>query len=145
MTWRAFVQGVNGYGSDSFSISLIIQLNAAEFNAAVRQDQRSKGQRSVPCFLYQRRAPTDWQTTIKLRNRGDSSIEDEKLGLKVDFSALDINGMWPASARPNATSSYVDENEVGTMGVEFFKRFERQLGPEVDPMLLSAVAGVVHL
>lgn len=65
--------------------------------------------------------------------------------MRIDFSALEIDGMWPASARPNAQSSIVDAKEIGTVGVEFFKKFEKRLGKEIDPMLISAVAGVFYV
>lgn len=99
---------------------MTIRLNEEEFKAAMRQDQRAKGQ------------------------RGDSSSVDSRLGLRIDFSALDIDGMWPASAKPNAKTSKVPDGEGGA-GVEFYKKFEKGLPAHVDAMLLSAVAGVVYL
>lgn len=95
---------------------MTLALTSEEFSAAMREDQRSKGQRS------------------------DVSLADQRLGkLKLDFSALDINGMWPASARPGSDAV------VGHGGVEFFQKLEQNLPDYVDSMLLSAVAGVAWI
>lgn len=104
---------MNGFGVDTLSISLVIRLSDEQFQAAMRVDQYLKGQRA------------------------DLSPEDEQLGgLRIDYSALPIDGMWPASAKA------ASEGE-GTIAVEFFKVFAERLGPNVDAMLLSAVASVV--
>lgn len=81
-----------------FSLSLVIELSQAEFDAAVRENQREKGQRS------------------------DESEEDRQLAtLRVDYSGLDVAGMFPASSR--------HEDVAGAPykpGMAFFKSFSQK-------------------
>lgn len=59
-----------------FTLSVVIELSPAAFDAAVRQSQRAKGQRA------------------------DVSPADTELAsLRIDYSGLDATGMWPASRR----------------------------------------------
>lgn len=63
---RHHVKSVAAFGVDQFTLALEIQLTKTQFQAAMREDQRSKGQ------------------------RGDTSEEDERLGkLTVHYSGLD--------------------------------------------------------
>lgn len=63
-----------------FSLDLVISLSDEEFEAAVREDQRAKGQRA------------------------DVSAADRELGsLRIDYSGLDRGGMYPASAQHPST------------------------------------------
>ena len=77
---RSFLQEVSTFGINEWTLSLTIQLNDRQFQAALRQAQRRKGQRA-----------------------GDDT-EDKKLGgLRVDFSGLDEGGMFPAKKRVYTT------------------------------------------
>ncbi|KAI5479232.1 endoplasmic reticulum metallopeptidase [Pseudohyphozyma bogoriensis] len=106
---RHHVKSAASYGVSRFTLSLTIQLTKEQFEAAVRQNQRSKGQRA-----------------------GDSE-EDRALGsLRIDYSGLDSKGMYPASSRHETP-------EVFKPGMTFFSILEKRLPPEVDAMLLSAV------
>jgi len=109
---RHHVKAVSGWGVSYWTLDLVVQLNSEQFSAAMRQDQRRKGQRA------------------------DKSDSDKMLGsIKVDYSGLDEKGMWPAS------SAYRDKS-VWKPGMTFFEEMDEHMPPEVDPMLLSAVAGV---
>ena len=138
---RHHVKSVAAYGIEQFTLEVEIQLSEREFQAAIREDQRRKGQRA------------------------DTSEEDEKLGsLSVHYSGLDRRvyfpfllflcrmhfwltcwtwdlhrtGMYPASILQQ-------EEGVYKPGMEFFKEMEKNLPAGVDSMLLSAVAAVAHV
>lgn len=114
---RHHVKSVSGWGVDRFVVSLVLELTQPEFDAAVRQSQRAKGQRA------------------------DESEEDRRLGsLRVDYSGLDRNGMYPASSRHQLV-----DNAPFRPGMVFFEEFDKGLPDYVDSMLLSAVSGVAVL
>ncbi|KAK4701094.1 hypothetical protein P7C70_g5142, partial [Phenoliferia sp. Uapishka_3] len=114
---RHHVKSVSGWGVERFVVSLVIKLSPAEFEAAVRENQRAKGQ------------------------RGDVSEEDRKLAtLRIDYSGLDRNGMYPASSRHEKV-----EGAKAKPGMVFFREFEKGIPDYVDAMLLSAVAGVASV
>ncbi|KAK4057683.1 hypothetical protein OIO90_001331 [Microbotryomycetes sp. JL221] len=72
---RHHVKSVAAYGVDLFKLSVVFELTAEEFDAAIRENQRDKNQ------------------------RGDVNARDRQLGrIKVDFSGLDATGMYPASS-----------------------------------------------
>ncbi|ORY69282.1 hypothetical protein BCR35DRAFT_319080 [Leucosporidium creatinivorum] len=111
---RHHVKSVGGYGVNLFTLSLTLELSPLAFEAAVRESQRAKKQRS------------------------DVSLEDQQLAkLRIDYSALDSTGMYPASMRY--------EGIMEKPGMKFFGQFEKQLPGNVDAMLLSAVAGVAYV
>ncbi|KAM0755633.1 hypothetical protein T439DRAFT_320338 [Meredithblackwellia eburnea MCA 4105] len=114
---RHHVKSVAGWGVSEFVLSVVIELTKEQFDAAVRENQREKGQRA------------------------DVSTEDMHLGrLKIDYSGLDRNGMFPASSRHEEVPGAPFKP-----GMSFFKEFDQRLPPEVDAMLLSAVAGVAYI
>lgn len=86
---------------------MTIQLQPEQFQAALRQSQRRKGQRP---------------------SGGKEEEDDEKLGgLKIDFSGLDASRMWHSSQHPGmqflrrldaALPDYVDSSESATTGIE---------------------------
>ncbi|GAA5843912.1 hypothetical protein JCM11251_002246 [Rhodosporidiobolus azoricus] len=122
---RHHVKSVASYGVTKFTLSLTVQLTPDEFGAALREDQRRKGQRT------------------------DSSAADEALArIRIDYSGLDVHGMYPASAYSDdpverATREAARREKVG---MRFFEKFSEKLREEpVDAMLLSAVAGVAYV
>ncbi|GAA5858742.1 hypothetical protein JCM8547_004967 [Rhodosporidiobolus lusitaniae] len=122
---RHHIKSVASYGVTRFPFSFTVQCTPEEFAAALREDQRRKGQRA------------------------DASPEDEALArIKIDYSGLDVHGMHPASVR----SDDPEEHEVRErarrekVGMRFFEEFSERLKKEpVDAMLLSAVAGVADV
>ncbi|SCV68329.1 BQ2448_450 [Microbotryum intermedium] len=111
---RHHVKSVAGYGVTRFRLSLVIYLDEESFGAVMREQQRAKGQRA------------------------DTSASDAaKAKLRIDYSALDSKGMYPASIRHAGLKEKA--------GMRFFEAFERQLPEYVDAMLLSAVAGVAYV
>ncbi|KAL8286292.1 hypothetical protein RQP46_004780 [Phenoliferia psychrophenolica] len=111
---RHHIKSISGFGVDRFVLHVVLQLTQPEFDAAVRQDQRAKGQRA------------------------DESDEDRRLGsLRVDYSGLDREGMYPASSHHQDVAGAPFKP-----GMTFFKAFEERLPDYVDSMLLSAVSGV---
>ncbi|GAA5972745.1 hypothetical protein JCM11641_003001 [Rhodosporidiobolus odoratus] len=122
---RHHVKSVAGYGVTRFTLSMTVQLSREQFSASLREDQRKKGQRV------------------------DVSLEDQQLArLRIDYSGLDVHGMYPASVRSDdpledAQRKVARENKVG---MRFFESFSDRLEKEpVDAMLLSAVAGVAYV
>lgn len=102
---RHHVKSVASFGVSKFTLALTIQLTPRQFDAAMREDQRVKEQ------------------------RGDVSVEDQRLGgLRVDYSGLDVNGMWPASSK-----------QAQGPGVTLFKELDAKLPDYVDAMLVSAI------
>lgn len=108
---RHHVKSVASFGVSKFTLALTIQLTPQQFEAAMREDQRAKEQ------------------------RGDVSIEDQRLGgLRVDYSGLDVNGMWPASSK-----------QAKGPGITLFKELDAKLPDYVDAMLVSAIGEFYHL
>lgn len=120
---RHHVKSVASYGIDRFPLSVTIQLDAASFAAALRDEQRHKGQLV--------------------------DVDDDLGGrLKIDYSGLDPLGMYPASlvADDDVEQRLRDDAQRTKVGLNFFKEFERRLEHEpVDSMLLSAVAGMAYV
>lgn len=108
-----------------FPFSVTVQLSPDAFTAALRQSQRRKGQRA------------------------DTSEADEALAsLRIDYSGLDILGMYPASMRSDdpVESAQRAVARASKVGMRFFEGFSKRLEDEpVDAMLLSAVAGVAYV
>lgn len=103
---RHHVKSVAANNVARFSLALTIQLSPEQFEAAMREDQREKEQ------------------------RGDVSEKDQILGgLKVDFSGLDKNGMFPASSRHPSSGP----------GMSFFKQLNERLPKYCDAVLVSAI------
>ncbi|GJN92127.1 hypothetical protein Rhopal_005157-T1 [Rhodotorula paludigena] len=124
---RHHVKSVASYGVTRFPISLTLQLTPEEFAAAVRQEQRAKGQRPA----------------------SDVSEADRQLAaLRIDYSGLDLHGMYPASFQ---SDDEVEDRQRQVArrtkpGMQFFEQFSKRLENEpVDAMLLSAVAGVAYI
>ncbi|GAA6040391.1 hypothetical protein JCM8097_007592 [Rhodosporidiobolus ruineniae] len=122
---RHHVKSVASHGVTRFTLQLTVQLTPEQFGAALREDQRRKGQRA------------------------DSSLEDEQLArLRIDYSGLDVHGMFPASVRSDDPAEH-EQRELARrdkVGMRFFEEFSRRLEDEpVDAMLLSAVAGVAYV
>ncbi|GAA5907624.1 hypothetical protein JCM6882_004426, partial [Rhodosporidiobolus microsporus] len=122
---RHHVKSVASYGVTRFTLSMTVQLTPEEFGAALREDQRRKGQRE------------------------DASAEDEKLArIRIDYSGLDVHGMYPASAHSDDPVEQLarDAARREKVGMRFFEQFSERLNDEpVDAMLLSAVAGVAYV
>lgn len=122
---RHHVKSVASYGTIRFPVSVTIQLSPEQFAAAIREDQRAKGQRA------------------------DTSPEDRALAaLRIDYSGLDVHGMYPASVQSDdAEEAQRRKVARGTKpGMIFFEEVFKRLQKEpVDAMLLSAVAGVAYV
>ncbi|GAA5912605.1 hypothetical protein JCM8208_004787 [Rhodotorula glutinis] len=122
---RHHVKSVASYGVTRFPLSVTVQLTPEQFAAAMREDQRSKQQRS------------------------DSSAEDRALALlRIDYSGLDIHGMYPASFQSDDAVEDARRQlaRATKPGMRFFEQFALRLEHEpVDAMLLSAVAGVAYV
>ncbi|KAJ8297177.1 putative endoplasmic reticulum metallopeptidase 1 [Rhodotorula toruloides] len=119
---RHHVKSVASYGVNRFTLSLTLQLTPEQFAAAIREDQRAKGQRA------------------------DASAEDKSLAsLRIDYSGLDIHGMYPASVQSDDVHEDAQRQVARQtrLGMRFFEEFSKRLEKEpVDAMLLSAIAGV---
>lgn len=122
---RHHVKSVASYGVTEFPVSVTVQLTPEQFAAAIREDQRAKGQRA------------------------DESAEDRALSaLRIDYSGLDVHGMYPASVQSDdAEEARARQIARGTKpGMIFFEKMYKRLQKEpVDAMLLSAVAGVAYV
>ncbi|GEM06060.1 endoplasmic reticulum metallopeptidase [Rhodotorula toruloides] len=122
---RHHVKSVASYGVDRFTLSLTLQLTPEQFAAAIREDQRAKGQRA------------------------DVSVEDSALAsVRIDYSGLDIHGMYPASVQSDDVHEDAQRQVARQtrLGMRFFEEFSKRLEKEpVDAMLLSAVAGVAYV
>jgi len=122
---RHHVKSVASYGVTRFPLSVTVQLTPEQFAAAVREDQRSKQQRA------------------------DSSAEDRALAsLRIDYSGLDIHGMYPASFQSDDAVEDARRQLARSTkpGMRFFEQLALRLEDEpVDAMLLSAVAGVAYV
>ncbi|GAA6002746.1 hypothetical protein JCM10207_007655 [Rhodosporidiobolus poonsookiae] len=122
---RHHVKSVASYGVERFTLSLTLQLTHDEFAAALREDQRCKGQRA------------------------DVSAADQELAaLRIDYSGLDIHGMYPASVQSDDPAEHAARQHArqSKVGMRFFEDFSKRLEKEpVDAMLLSAVAGVAYV
>ncbi|GAA6054771.1 hypothetical protein JCM3770_000935 [Rhodotorula araucariae] len=122
---RHHVKSVASYGVTRFPLSVTLQLTAVEFAAAMREDQRARG------------------------HRADASDEDRALAaLRIDYSGLDIHGMFPASFQSDDAIEDAQRRvaRASKPGMRFFERFAERLEKEpVDAMLLSAVAGVAYV
>ncbi|BGP44460.1 hypothetical protein JCM10450v2_000274 [Rhodotorula kratochvilovae] len=122
---RHHVKSVASYGVTRFPLSVTVQLTPDEFAAAMRENQRQHG------------------------HRADSSAEDRALAsLRIDYSGLDIHGMFPASFQSDDAVEDAQRRvaRASKPGMQFFERFAQRLEKEpVDAMLLSAVAGVAYV
>ncbi|BGP28517.1 hypothetical protein JCM10296v2_000252 [Rhodotorula toruloides] len=122
---RHHVKSVASYGVNRFTLSLTLQLTTEQFAAAIREDQRAKGQRA------------------------DVSAEDKSLAsLRIDYSGLDIHGMYPASVQSDDVHEDTQRQVARQtrLGMRFFEEFSKRLEKEpVDAMLLSAIAGVAYV
>ncbi|BGP12418.1 hypothetical protein JCM10213v2_000334 [Rhodosporidiobolus nylandii] len=122
---RHHVKSVASYGVTQFPFSVTLQLTPEQFAAALREDQRRKGQRA------------------------DASAEDAALAsLKIDYSGLDVHGMYPASFSSDDPLEDAQRKiaRASKVGMQFFERFSKKLEKEpVDAMLLSAIAGVAYV
>lgn len=122
---RHHVKSVASYGVNRFTLSLTLQLTPEQFAAAIREDQRAKGQRA------------------------DASAEDKSLAsLRIDYSGLDIHGMYPASVQSDDVHEDAQRQVARQtrLGMRFFEEFSKRLEKEpVDAMLLSAIAGVAYV